>query len=277
MNQDQITCLTSYLKIFKKTVFDQPSFYEASGYHSIGSIRAIHQLTKNQEDESDPAVFMDFGKNHNGMYKNTDYDFNCLFQFYNINKKMIASFFANNNYNYNVIHETINTFYKVGKGYGLFDSIEKLNDVSLQNFFKHPYQAYGKSNKLCSTEGKVSELNFTDFFKTNKNALKGKMKSRRITIYYKFVVKDGEVHPFVLVTFPVSINHKQTITVDIHPSGKAFNDRQMKEALKKLDETLKERIDMILRKELKLKNKFLETLTFEDKLNYLKVAEMSII
>lgn len=103
------------------------------------------------------------------------------------------------------------------------------------------------------------------------------MKSRRVTIYYKFVVKDGEVHPFVLLTFPVSINHKQTITLDIHPSGKEFNDVQMKEGLKELDETLKERIDIILRKELKLKNKFLDTLAFEDKLNYLKVAEMSKI
>lgn len=277
MNQDQITCLESYLKIFKNTVFGQPSFYEASGYNSIGSIRSIQQLTKNKADESDPAVFMDLGKNINGPYKNTDYDFNCLFQFYNINKKRIASFFENNNYNYNIINEAINAIYKVGKAYGLFDSMEKITDVKLHNFFKAPYQAYGKSNKLCSTEGKVSEVNFTDFFKTAKNTSNGKMKSRRVTIYYKFVIKDGEVHPFALITFPVSINHKQTITLDIHPSGKEFNDVQMKEGLKELDETLKERIDIILRKELKLKNKFLDTLAFEDKLNYLKVAEMSKI
>jgi hypothetical protein len=280
MNEDQITCLEAYLKIFNGTLFDKPSFYDASGQTSIGSIIAINKLQNADiiKDENDKqTIQMGFGKNNNYMYKDHDYDFNCLFQFANMNKKMVASFFQNIKYNYDVIHDAIHAFYKVGHDYGLFDSMDTISDLSIQNFFKAPYQANGKSNKLNSTGTKVSEINFTDFFKTKKNAHKGKLKSRRLSVYYKFVVKDGEIHPLALVSIPVSINHTQGITLDIHPSAKEFNEKKLIEGLEKLDETLKERIDMILRKELKLKNKFLETLTFEDKLNYLKVAEMAMI
>lgn len=275
MNEDQIACLEAYLKLFKGTAFDKPSFYDTSGFHNLGSARAINNINSNPD--LNPSVFMDFGRNHNAMYRDDDYDFNCLLQFSNINKKFIKSIFENNNYNYQVINKTIEAFYNVGKQYGLFSSMEKIADLNIDNFFKKPYQGYGKSNKLLSTETKVSEINFTDFFKTKKNMANGKLKSRRMTVFYKLVVKDGEIHPFAVIEIPVSLSEKQTIRVDIHPSGKSFNDKKLSEGLLIFDEKLKERIDMILRKELKFKNKFLNTLSFEDKLNYLKVAEMNTI
>lgn len=278
MNKEQRTCLDAYLKMFNGTEFEYPSFYEATSYINVGVIKAIKQNGNETCDkENIPEVYMAFGRNI-GYKENLDEgEFNVLLQFTNLNKKFVASVFDGKNYKYDVISQVINDFYKLGKNYGLFAAIETIQDPAIHHYFKKAYQFRGTSKTLVATERKISEIEFTDFFKTKNNTSNGRLSRRRITINYRIIIKDGEIHPLALITFPISMNDNISISVDVHPSGKSVNDRKISEAILRINEKLKERIDMILRKELKLKNKFLETLSFEDKLNYLKVAEMAII
>lgn len=281
MNQDQITCLEAYLKLFKETAFDKPSFYEANSSTSIGVVGVIksrNKAVKQKEiDEENEEIYMAFSYNTGYPQEKEDYQYYTYLQFSNLNKKFVSSLFGQVNYNYDIVNKVINDCFAMGHQHALFESLETIKDPALHHYFKKAYQFKGISTKLISTETKISEVNFADFFKTKNNTRNGKLRSRRVTIDYKFAITNAVIHPLAEITFPISISDKMIITVDIHPDGQAFNDRQLEKAMLKLDIVLKERMDLILRKELKLKNKYLSTLTFEDKLNYLKVAEMSMI
>lgn len=281
MNQDQITCLEAYLKLFNGTAFDKPSFYEANSNTSIGVVGVIksrNKAVKQKEiDEENEEVYLAFSYNTGYPQEKEDYQYHAFLQFSNFSKKFLKSLFSQVNYNYEIINKVINDCFAMGQHHALFESLETIKDPAIHHYFKKAYQFKGISRKLISTESKISEVNFTDFFKTKNNTKNGKLRSRRITIDYKFGISNGVVHPLAEITFPISISDKMLITVDIHPDGQGFNERQIEKAMFKLDIVLKERMNMILRKELKLKNKYLSTLTFEDKINYLKVAEMSMI
>lgn len=281
MNESQITCLDAYLKLFEGTAFDKPSFYDANSSTStgvVGVIKSRNKAVKQKEiDEENEEIYMAFSYNTGYPQEKEDYQFYTYLQFSNLNKKFVSSLFGQVNYNYEIVNKVINDCFAMGQQHALFESLETIKDPALHHYFKKAYQFKGISTKLISTETKISEVNFADFFKTKNNTRNGKLRSRRITIVYKFAVTNGVIHPLAEITFPISISDKMFITVDIHPDGQAFNERQLEKAMSKLDIVLKERVDMILRKELKLKNKYLATLTFEDKLNYLKVAEMSMI
>lgn len=281
MNEGQTTCLNAFLKLFDGTAFDKPSFYEGASGTSIGVVGVIksrNKAVKQKEiDEENEEIYMAFSHNTGYPQEKEDYQYYAFLQFSNLNKKFVSSLFGQVNYNYEIVKKVINDCYRMGKQHALFESLETIKDPAIHHYFKKAYQFKGISRKLISTETKISEVNFSDFFKTKNNTRNGKLRSRRITINYKFVISNGVIHPLADITFPISISDKIFITVDIHPDGKAFNEQQIEKVMFKLDIVLKERVDMILRKELKLKNKYLSTLTFEDKLNYLKVAEMSMI
>ncbi len=281
MNESQITCLDAYLKLFEGTAFDKPSFYEANSSTStgvVGVIKSRNKAVKQKEiDEENEEIYMAFSYNTGYRQEKDDFQYNAFLQFSNLNKKFVSSLFSQVNYNYEIVNKVINDCFLMGQQHALFESLETIKDPAIHHYFKKAYQFKGISRKLISTETKISEVNFADFFKTKNNTKNGKLRSRRITIDYKFGISNGVIHPLAEITFPISISDKMLITVDIHPDGQAFNERQLEKTMSKLNIVLKERVDMILRKELKLKNKYLSTLTFEDKLNYLKVAEMSMI
>lgn len=281
MNESQTTCLEAYLKLFEGTAFDKPSFYEANSSTStgvVGVIKSRNKAIKQKEiDEENEEIYMAFSYNTGYPQEKEDYQYYTYLQFSNLNKKFVSSLFGQVNYNYDIVNKVINDCFAMGHQHALFESLETIKDPALHHYFKKAYQFKGISTKLISTETKISDVNFADFFKTKNNTRNGKLRSRRVTIDYKFAITNAVIHPLAEITFPISISDKMIITVDIHPDGQAFNDRQLEKAMLKLDIVLKERMDLILRKELKLKNKYLSTLTFEDKINYLKVAEMSMI
>lgn len=46
MNQDQITCLEAYLKLFKGTAFDTPSFTKQTLAQALASLGLLNQEIK---------------------------------------------------------------------------------------------------------------------------------------------------------------------------------------------------------------------------------------
>jgi len=274
MNEYQKQCLIAYSKLTQNTIFKKSFFLGETFANPIGNL-----IMHNHENDSIAVNSTNHCLRVIFRHKNNldGYNFNSVISFANVNKKVIATVFKNNNYNYQLIHETIQSFYNLGKQYGLFEEISELKNIDIENTFKAGYRENGKPYHITPSETNIADLTLSDFFKTAANTTNGKLRKKRISIYYTFPIKNNEVHPIAHIEIPVSMDRKHKILIDIHPENKELNEKNIQTSFNTFDQQLRERIDLILKKELKMDKNLLESLKLEEKLEYLKVAEMVIV
>ncbi len=68
----------------------------------------------------------------------------------------------------------------------------------------------------CQT---ISNIQFSNFYKTEnhkKTIRPKKLKGKNMTLYYKFVVKNGKLHPIAHIDYPVAPNVSIPFIFDIH-------------------------------------------------------------
>ena len=100
---------------------------------------------------------------------------------------------------------------------------------------------------------------------------------RTINVDVIFVIKNEEIHPLLLVAFPITTKKKHYMYFDL-----LDNDNQRHEAkLLKEKETyinkMKEHLYFLLTKNFNLNNNDLDNMSLDSKIDYLRVIEMSTI
>lgn len=210
--------------------------------------------------------------------KCVDYEKECVIGFENMKKQTVGELLEPNQYNYAFIEKAIKHLYTLGESYKLYKTLKPMKYIKIEetlvpkDFWTH-YQ-----NTLFASTKNISNIQFSNFYKTELHKLaRGakKLKGKNMTLCYHFVVRNNKIHPLVMIDYPVAPNASMELVFDIHPDQKQEAEERLIKYTAELEDRLIKRVNQILKKELQLTNKTLATLTTEDKINYLTVAEMS--
>lgn len=214
-------------------------------------------------------------------YESKDYESFCLIGFKDMKTTMIAKLLDENEYNYEIVDKAINEFFKLGEKYKLFKSLKSIKSLKIEDTLSTMGQwTTNEDNTLYAYQKTISNIQFSNFYKTEnhkKTFRPKKLKGKNMTLYYRFVLKNGKIHPIANIDYPVAPNVSAQFTFDIHPDAIEESNEKFTQYYNDLDERLNKRVTQILKKELGFKEKDISSLTIDDKINYLVIAEMSTI
>lgn len=267
-NTEQSRLINLCQSTFNAKYIDQSTIFQGDG--SIGNI-----IKFNLKD-SDGVISCKFRGRHFGFAPVDDTE--CLVGFKNIKIPMIATLLDENHYNYEIVERAINEFFKLGEKYKLFKTLKKNKSLKIEdNLSMARRWDMDNLDALLSNCQTISNIQFSNFYKTEnhkKTIRPKKLKGKNMTLYYKFVVKNGKLHPTAHIDYPVAPNVSIPFIFDIHPDSIEASNEKFTKYYNELDERLNKRINQILKKELGFNDKDISVLTIDDKLNYLIVAEM---
>lgn len=212
--------------------------------------------------------------------KCVDYEKECIIGFENMNSKTVGKLLEPKQYNYAFIEKAIKHLYTLGENYKLFKTLKPIKYIKVEEtLVSRDLWTHYENTQFASTKN-ISNIQFSNFYKTELHKLERgakKLKGKNMTLCYHFVVRDNEIHPLVMIDYPVTPNASMELVFDIHPDKQQEAEERLVNYSSELEERLIKRVNQVLKKELQFNNKTLATLTTEDKINYLTVAEMSEI
>lgn len=274
MGQDTKESILTNLcqKTFKAEYIDQINVGEGRG--------RFEKIVKLNLKNSDGVITCKFS-GRNDIHESKDYASICIIGFRNIKPPMIAKLLEDNQYNYEIVEKAINQFFNLGEKYKLFKSLKPIKNLKIEETLSNVYRWDSEDqNTFYAYEKTISNIQFSNFYKTenHKSTFRPKkLKGKNMTLYYRFVLRNGEIHPIAKMDYPVAPNVSIPIEFDIHPNAIEESNEKFAKYYNELDERLNKRVNQILKKELKLTTKDIAELSMDDKINYLIISEMSVI
>jgi len=271
-NNEQSMLINILQATFKEKYFDEITVSEGDSYSGT--------VVKLNLKDSDGFISCKFrGRGHINFSMN--YESECVIGFKNIEIPMIATLLNENNYNYEIVKQSINEFFKLGEKCKLFKSLKKVKSLKIEDNLSMGHRwDNGDYETLFSYTQNISNIQFSNFYKTenHKKAIRPKkLKGKNMTLYYKFTLKNGKLQPFAHIDYPVAPNVSIPFVYNIHADFIEESNDKFKKYYNELEERLNKRVNQILKKDLNLTDKTLSELSIDDKLNYLIIAEMSEI
>lgn len=263
LNRDIL--LSAYKKMFDNTPFEKylhpkDTYYE---YRIVGVDESIQRNTS--------TVACVFTKpNPDRMIPNTKYDYICTMAFNYVTNTVIDELFRSKNYDYELVNRALKEVTDLGIEYGFIKEFT-IGDFSVEEQFKstlinktssfRPAGVITFSNALVEFD--------PDFGKT--------IYKRTLNVEVIFIVKNNEIHPLLLISFPFTAKKKYYMYLDIHTDNKKNHDDELLNIKQGCIEKMNEHIDSLLIEKFKINNSDLNKMNLESKLDYLKVIEMGLI
>lgn len=272
MSEEQNNLIQVCKDFFKDQEIDQINTGESNHYFNNAFIVDIK--------ESSSKVIFRFKGKVGYPNKCVDYEKECVIGFENMNKKTVSELLGPQQYNYAFIEKAIKHLYTLGENYKLFKTLKPVKNLRIeQTLVSRDLWTHYENTQFASTQN-ISNIQFSNFYKTELHKLERgakKLKGKNMTLCYHFVVRNNELHPIAIIDYPVAPNASIELAFDIHPAQQQEAEERLIKYSSELKERLIKRVNQVLKKELQFTNKTLATLTTEDKINYLTVAEMSEI
>lgn len=211
----------------------------------------------------------------------SDKETECVVGFKNMKISTIATLLDENNYNYEIIERSINEFFKLGEKYKLFTTLKNLKSLKIEDNLSMAHRwEYDDRDSLFLYSQVISNIKFSNFYKTEnhkKTIRPKKLKGKNMNLQYKFILKNGKLHPTAHIDYPIAPNVSIPFIFDMHPDAVEDSNAKFTKYYNELDDRLNKRINQILKKELYFNDKEITELSIDDKLNYLIIAEMKEI
>lgn len=263
---DRSIIMAAYKKMFDNTPFEK-YLQPKDDYYSY----TIVGLNMDDDQHNKKIMTCLFtGLDNEKTIPDIDYEARCRITFTNVSNEVIESLFKSKNYNYQSAETTIRELAKISMDFNFIKDFI-INDLSIDLQFKSTMIDKRTTFRPTGVLTYSSPLvEFDDDFKTM-------MYKRTINVDVIFVIKNAEIHPLLLVAFPITTKKKHYMYFDL-----LDNDTQRHEAkLLKEKETyinkMKEHLDFLLTKNFNLNNNDLDNMSLDSKIDYLRVIEMSTI
>lgn len=272
MSEEQNNLIQACKNFLKDQDIDQINTGESNHYFNNAFIADIK--------DSSAKIILRFKHKVGYPNKCVDYEKECVIGFENMNIKTVGELLKPHQYNYAFIEKAIKHLYTLGETYKLFKTLKPIKYIKVEEtLVSRDLWTHYENTQFASTKN-ISNIQFSNFYKTELHKLERgakKLKGKNMTLCYHFVLRDNEIHPLVMIDYPVTPNASMELVFDIHPDKQQEAEERLVNYSSELEERLIKRVNQVLKKELQFTNKILATLTTEDKINYLTVAEMSEI
>lgn len=204
------------------------------------------------------------------------YNYGCSIAFKNLTKPYIKELFDAQNYNYDLIEETINELFKIGKLFNFYREMAPVKNIRLDDSFRES-ESFRSNNISSSNISKnITKLTISGFLTdkyTDANPLK-KISKQHINFY---VSETNEIHPIMTLFFPYSSTADFICQFNLHPTERDSQIKKLAEIKRDFTAHLEVQLDTVLKRKLKFKKDDLLKMTTQEKLNYIPVVEMSKI
>jgi hypothetical protein len=199
------------------------------------------------------------------IYKN-----NCSFHLTNMSDVDVSYIFRDNDYNYDVVEKVINALFKLGQEFSFYTEMSPIQNIKLENNFNK------NGIQKAVIVPTVTKLTLSSIL-ADKSA-SGKPTKKTAIVHLAFMVSDdNQLHPVLELAIPYSVSKFTRFLIHLHPSKRDEQIKHIPVILKEFENLLITHLDFVLTKFLKIKKNELDTMTLEDKKNYLPVIEMSRI
>lgn len=265
LKQEQDILLAAYHQMFDNTPFEKylhpkDSYRE---YRIVGVDETVQMNTSTLT-----CVFTK--PNPDRLIPNTEYDYICIIGFNYVTNEVIENLFRSKDYDYEFVNRALKEVTDLGIEYGFIKEFT-IGDFSVEEQFKSTL-----INKTSSFRPS-GVITFSNALVEFDSDFKKMIYKRTLNVEVIFIVKNNEIHPLLLISFPITAKKKYYMYLDIHADNKDNHEAELLNIKQDCIAKLKEHIDSLLRKNFKMNNTELNNMSIEDKLDYLKVIEMGMI
>lgn len=263
---DRNIIIAAYDKMFDKTPFEkylQPKD-DSYSYTIVG-------LNMDDKQHNKKIMYCLFtGLDDEKIIPDIDYEARCRITFTNVSNEVIEALFKSKNYNYQSAETTIRELAKISMDFNFIKEFT-INDLSIDLQFKSTMIDKRTTFRPAGVLTYSSPLvEFDDDFKIM-------MYKRTINVDVIFIVKNAEIHPLLVVAFPITAKKKHYMYFDLLDSDAQRHEENLLKAKETCFSKMKEHLDFLLTKNLNLNNDDLDNMSLDSKIDYLKVLEMGAI
>jgi hypothetical protein len=194
----------------------------------------------------------------------TSYKCDCTFNFSRITQDKIIEILNKTDYNYDLIYEVVNDFFKIGQEFKIYKKMKLSKTIKVSNFFELSVKKSVNianitpdiifDNEYFSIEQIIANVNF-------------KMENK----------ESNEIHPIIELKFPYANKTFVKVNIDLHPSKKAVQINQLVIEKENFKDVLEKQLDSKIQRYLDMSVIDVSQMSLDQKLNYIPVLEMSKI
>lgn len=263
---DRNIIIAAYDKMFDKTPFEkylQPKD-DSYSYTIVG-------LNMDDKQHNKKIMYCLFtGLDDEKIIPDIDYEARCRITFTNVSNEVIEALFKSKNYNYQSAEITIRELAKISMNFNFIKDFT-INDLSIDLQFKSTM--IDKRTTFRPAGGLTYSSPLVEFDAD----FKIMMYKRTINVDVIFIVKNAEIHPLLVVAFPITAKKKHYMYFDLLDSDAQRHEENLLKAKETCFSKMKEHLDFLLTKNFNLNNDDLDNMSLDSKIDYLKVLEMRTI
>lgn len=197
----------------------------------------------------------------------TNYDTSCRFQLRNMSDAELEYLFRDNNYNYDLVKKMIDDLFEIGQNFKFFTEMTPIKNFELKDSYNKQI-TYRSESIQTATKITLSSI------VANKN-IQGKPTKKTSFFHLGFYLsEENEIHPILTLIISYSTTKYVRFDINLHPSKRDELISSISNMLNEFEGLLIKQLDFVLNKTLKIKKDELQTLTLEEKKNYLSVVDM---
>jgi hypothetical protein len=194
----------------------------------------------------------------------TSYKCDCTLNFSRITQDKIKEILNQTDYNYDLIYEVVNDFFKIGQEFKIYKNIKVNKKIQISNFFDLSVKKSVPvanltpdaifDNEYFSIHPIIADVNF-------------KMENK----------KSNEIHPIIELKFPYAHRKFAKLSIDLHPSKKSDQINQLVVEKEIFKAVLEKELESKIQRYLDMSVVDVSQMSLDQKLNYILVLEMSKI
>lgn len=192
------------------------------------------------------------------------YKCDCTLNFSRIPQDKIIEILNLTDYNYDLIYEVVNDFFKIGQEFKIYKKMKVSKKIQISNFFE------------LSVKKSVSVANLTPdaIFDNEYFSIQPIIANVSFKMENK---KSNEMHPIIELKFPYANRTFAKVSIDLHPSKKLDQMNQLVMEKENFKTILEKQLDIKIQRYLDIVSVDISQMSLDEKLNYIPVLEMSKI
>jgi len=264
--------LTIYLNAFNKMTQNllpsENEIVQTEGDFIMTNIKSIY---KRKGEPTSTSLQFNFYRSNRAKFYGQSYPYMCEIIGNDIKEDILTDFFNAQNYNYQAIHDTVQSLYKIGHKFGFYKEITELKHTKLE-------ELYTTVRKVAKSEQKhLTKISFSPMM-TDKRSSADNLKKKVAKIHNNFYLSESlDIQPIVSISLPYSSSYDFLVKLNLHPSQEVAQKEHLEKEKIRFAKILEEHFESVLKRKLKMKKEEIAAMTLEEKLNYLIVIDMNTI